>query len=131
MDAKKTLLLAFAVLSLSLFGTAQMHSTSAPSTTSMPSSPGGQMGVQYGSSSMTLTAAPTHSLADWRNWQSSDGSGTGWVAPGMWATSSLASFSARPIKMAAGRPQEVVPPAARVQEHAAERVQGMPRIGQN
>jgi len=89
------------------------------------------MGVQYGPSSMPLTAAPTHSLADWRNWQSSDGSATGWVAPSLWATSSSASFSAHPLKMAAGRPQEVVPPAARVQEHTAERVQGMPRIGQN
>jgi hypothetical protein len=89
------------------------------------------MGVQLGSRSMTLTVAPTLSLADWRNWQSSDGNATGWVAPSLWATSSSRSFSARPVKMAAGRPQEVVPPAARVQEHTAERVQGMPRVGQN
>jgi hypothetical protein len=33
--------------------------------------------------------------------------------------------------MAAGRAQEVVPAAARAQEHTAERVQAMPRIGQN
>jgi hypothetical protein len=33
--------------------------------------------------------------------------------------------------MAAGRPEEVVTPAARVTEHAAERVQPLPRIGEN
>jgi hypothetical protein len=131
MNARKTVLLPFVVLSLSLLSAAQMHSTSAPSTASTLSSPGGQMGVQYGSSSMTLTATSTRSLADWRSWTSGDGTATGWVAPSMWATSSSASFPARGVKMAAGRPQEVVPPAARVQEHSAERVQSTPRIGQN
>jgi hypothetical protein len=131
MNVSKTLLLPFVVLSLSLLSAAQMHSTSAPSTASLPSSPGGQMGVQYGSSSMTLTAAPTRSLADWRSSTSGDGTATGWVAPGMWATSSSASFPARAVRMAAGRPQEVAPAAVRVQEHIAERVQAMPRIGQN
>jgi hypothetical protein len=92
------------------------------------------MGVQWGqagSSLSTLTAAPTRSLADWRNWQSVDGNSSSWVAPSLWVTSSSGSFPARPVRMAAGRPQEVVPPATRVQEHTAERVQGIPRIGEN
>jgi hypothetical protein len=33
--------------------------------------------------------------------------------------------------MAGGRSQEVVLPSARVMEHTAERVQAMPRLGEN
>jgi len=95
MNAKKTLLLASAVFLFSSFSVAQMHSTSVPSTASMSSDPGGQMGV--GASASSLTAAPSRSLAD----------------------------------IAGGGPHEVVLPTARVLEHTAERVQAMPRIGQN
>jgi len=77
-----------------------------------------------------LTRAPTRSLADWRNW-SSDPNASGWAAPSLWTTSSSGGFPARPVRMASGRSQEVVLPAARVQEHSAERVHAMPRIGEN
>jgi hypothetical protein len=86
------------------------------------------MGV--GASASSLTAAPSRSLADWRNW-SSDASTSSWVAPSLWVTSSAGGFPSRPVKMAGGRPQEVVLPAARVVEHTAERVQAIPRIGEN
>jgi hypothetical protein len=88
------------------------------------------MGVQYGASAATLTSAPGRSLADWRDW-SSDASASGWIAPGLWVTSSSENFPVPPVRMAGGRSQEVVPAAARVQEHVSYRVQGMPRIGQN
>ena len=86
------------------------------------------MGV--GASAPSLTTAPSHSLADWRNW-SSDASASAWVAPSLWVTSSAGGFPSRVVKMAGGRPQEVVLPAARVQEHTAERVQAMRRLGEN
>ena len=91
----------------------------------MPSDPGGQMGL--GASAASLTAAPSHSLADW----SSDGSASGWVAPSLWVSSSAGGFPSHTVRMAGGRPQEVVLPAARVVEHTAERVQATPRIGEN
>jgi hypothetical protein len=83
-----------------------------------------------GASAASLTSAPSRSLADWRTW-SSDASASGWVAPSLWVTSSAGGFPSRPVRMAGGRPQEVVLPAARVQEHTAERVQAMPRLGEN
>jgi hypothetical protein len=131
MNAKKTLLLASVVFLFPSFSVAQMHSTSVASTASMPSDPGGQMGVQYGASATSLTAAPSHSLSDWRNW-SSDGSASGWVAPSLWVSSSAGGgFPSHLVRMAGGRPQEVVMPAARVVEHTAERVQTTPRLGEN
>jgi hypothetical protein len=128
MNAKETLLLASAVFLFSSISVAQMHSTSVPSTASVPSDPGGQMGM--GASAASLTAAPSRSLADWRTW-SSDASASGWVAPSLWVSSSAGGFPAHAVKMAGGRPQEVVLAAARVQEHLAERVQAMPRLGEN
>jgi len=86
------------------------------------------MGVGAGAAS--LTSAPSRSLADWRNW-SSDTSAATWVAPSLWVTSSGGGMPFRPVRMAGGRPQEVVLPTARVVEHTAERVQATPRIGQN
>ena len=83
-----------------------------------------------GASASSLTAAPSRSLADWRNW-SSDGSASGWVAPSLWVSSSAGGFPSHTVRMAGGRPQEVVLPAARVVEHTAERVQATPRIGEN
>ena len=88
------------------------------------------MGVQYGTSPSTLTSAPGYSLADWRNLNSNSNT-SGWVAPGLWATSSPGNFPSHPVRLASGRSQEVVPTTARVQEHASERVQAMPKIGQN
>jgi hypothetical protein len=83
-----------------------------------------------GASTSSLTAAPSRSLADWHNW-SSDASASGWVAPSLWVTSSAGGFPSRPVRTAGGRPQEVVLPAVRVVEHTAERVQAMPRLGEN
>jgi hypothetical protein len=68
-----------------------MHSTSV-SSTAMPSDPGGQMGI--GASAASLTAAPSRSLADWRNW-SSDASASGWVAPSLWVSWPEACLPAR------------------------------------
>lgn len=130
MNANKTLLLAFAFFLFSSFGVAQVHSTPVASTSSVPSDPGGTMGVQFGPHPSTLTVAPSYSLADWRNW-SSDSNASSWVAPSLWVTSSSGNFPARPVRLASGRSEEAVPAALRVQEHSAERVQAMPRIGQD
>lgn len=129
-NAKKTLLVVSAIFLFSSLSLSQMHSASAPSTASFQSDPGGRMGVQYGANSSTLTSAPSHSLADWRNW-SSDSNASGWVAPSFWVTSSSGNFPARPVRLASGRSQEVVPATTRVQEHLAERVQAIPKVGQN
>lgn len=88
------------------------------------------MGVQYGASGSSLASAPTHSLGEWRN-LSNDANSSNWVAPSLWATSSSNTFPVHPVRLASGRLQEVVPPAERVHEHSAERVQAMPKIGQN
>jgi hypothetical protein len=88
------------------------------------------MGVQYGAGASSLTSAPTHSLGDWRN-VSNDANSNGWVAPSFWATSSSGYFPVHPVRLASGGSQDVVPPAECVHEHSAERVQAMPKIGQN
>jgi hypothetical protein len=88
------------------------------------------MGVQYGAGASSLTSAPTHFLGDWRN-LSNDANSSGWVAPGFWATSSSGNFQVHPVRLANGTSQELVPSAERVQEHSAERVLAMPRLGQN
>ena len=87
------------------------------------------MGTQASSTqgATSLTAMPSEALGDWRNWQNANSS---WVAPSLWPTSPN-SFPIHSLRMAAGRPEEVVAPAARVTEHAAERVQRLPRIGEN
>jgi hypothetical protein len=128
--------LSFVLLSLSLpgftqLGFAQKSSTPAPPSLSGTLSPsqGGQMGTQASSTQVatSLTAMPSEALGDWRNWQNASSS---WVAPSLWPTSPN-SFPIHSLRMAAGRPEEVVTPAARVTEHAAERVQRLPRIGEN
>jgi hypothetical protein len=87
------------------------------------------MGTQAPSAqgASSLTAMPSDALGDWRNGQNASSS---WVAPSLWPTSPN-SFPVHSLRMAAGRPEEVVTPAARVTEHAAERVQPLPRIGEN
>ena len=128
--------LSFVLLSLSLpgftqLGFAQKSSTPVPPslTGTLSPSQGGQMGTQASSTQVatSLTAMPSEALGDWRNWQNASSS---WVAPSLWPTSPN-SFPIHSLRMAAGRPEVVVAPAARVTEHAAERVQRLPRIGEN
>jgi hypothetical protein len=126
----------FVLLSLTLIGFAQIGFAQKSSTPVPPSlagtfspSQGGQMGTQTHSTqgATSLTVMPGDALGDWRNWQNANSS---WVAPSLWPTSPN-SFSVHSPRMAAGRPEEVVTPAARVTDHAAERVQRLPRIGEN
>ena len=131
MASKTALKLAFSILSFSLLTFAQKSSTPVPSSLTGTFSPsqGGQMGTQAPSkaSATSLTAAPSNALGDWRNWQNASSS---WVSPSLWPPSPN-SFPVHSLRMAAGRAEEVVTPAARVTEHAAERVQRLPRIGEN
>jgi hypothetical protein len=131
MVSNTALKLAFAVLSFSLLGFAQKSSTPVPPSLTGIFSPsqGGQMGTQTPSTqgATSLTAMPSDALGDWRNGQNASSS---WVAPSLWPTSPN-FFSVHSLRMAAGRPEELVTPAARVTEHAAERVQRLPRIGEN
>jgi|HubBroStandDraft_6_1064221.scaffolds.fasta_scaffold184588_2 hypothetical protein len=128
--------LAFVLLSLSLPGFTQLGFAQKSSTLVPPSLPGtfspsqgGRMGTQAPSAqgASSLTAMPSDALGDWRNGQNASSS---WIAPSLWPTSPN-SFPVHSLRMAAGRPEEVVTPAARVTEHAAERVQPLPRIGEN
>jgi hypothetical protein len=81
--------------------------------------------------SATFSSAPPRPFGDWRNSPQHEWADSGWCVPDTWISSDTSTDVSRYVKGAAGMPQEVVSAALRVQEHASERVQPAPRIGED